>query len=350
MQLNGKLFRNIRTVQSFWIALLAILVGAIFIGFGAYFLLTPDSRTYETATATITQIDSEMVGEEEVFYTIINFTDKNDVEHQNIRFDAYDSSWVVGQDIEIKYDVNDPTFVKSTTPEIILPLLFIVLGSISLIVGIGATMKTIKVIKRHSAKKVEKNATASTLQQNENILSNNESNISNTDLFFHFTGKMHQSYSVEDKLGKVYFECNLIKFNLIGASQYEFIDVTTHNKKQLKIGKTFTSSSESGILFVGDTLSSSFKINGVNCWDYVADAGYEIKHLLEGKTIIHYGIFKDNKKVADIVPANIKDPFNKESKNFMHMGKGCYRLEILNANLDDIVMIAFIISRTEIVE
>lgn len=82
----------------------------------------------------------------------------------------------------------------------------------------------------------------------------------------------------------------------------------------------------------------------------VANKGYEIKHLLEGITIISYQILKGNKVVANIFPANVKDPFNEESTNYVRMGKGYYRLEIIDANLEDIVAIAFIVSRTEMVE
>ena len=142
----------------------------------------------------------------------------------------------------------------------------------------------------------------------------------------------------------------MIKFHLFAHNLYDFIDSKTGTKRQFKIGKTITSSSSGGMIFVGDTLSSRFKINGVNCWDYVKGKGYEIKHLLEGKTIIHYEITKGDSVVANIVPANIKDPFNEDSKNFLLMGKGVYRLEIIDANLEDIVMMAFIISRTSIVE
>ena len=93
MQLNGKVIRGVRKARTFWVALLAILFGFVFLGLGIYFVLSPDQgKTYENATATITQINSEMIGDEEVYYTIISFQDKEGVTHTDVRLDSYNSS------------------------------------------------------------------------------------------------------------------------------------------------------------------------------------------------------------------------------------------------------------------
>ena len=341
MQLNGGVVKGIRGVRSFWVSILAIIFGFIFVGLGIYFFVADSKKTYENATATITECVTEEMGEEIIYHVTLKYTDKDGNEHSGITMDTYDSSWVVGKEIQIKYNVNDFNDVSTTTPAIVLPLLFIGLGAISAVVGVFGILKTIKQLTRKPNENAGKAVIASDFIEN---------NVKDTKLFFHYSGKLNQSYTVEDRDGKVHFECKLLKFNPIGASLYEFIDVTTSDKKQMKIGKTITSSSSGGLPIVGEVLGSSFKIDGVNCWDYVASKGYEIKHLLEGKTIIKYEVIKDQETVAKILPANMKDPFNENSVNFLRMGKGIYRLEINDANLPDIVMIAFIIGRTEIVE
>lgn len=151
-------------------------------------------------------------------------------------------------------------------------------------------------------------------------------------------------------VGQTVYDCKLVKFSLFGASTYAFANHQTGESKQLKIGKTVSSESDGGLPIVGDMLSSHFKIDGTNCWDYVADMGYEVRHLFEGKTVISYQIEKNGKVVANIYPADAKDPFNEDSKRFFMMNKGYYRLEIVDAKLSDIVMIAFIVSRTYMVE
>ena len=341
MQLNGKLIRNVRNVRAFWISFLGIIFGAVFVGLGIYFLISPDQgKTYEVATATITEIQSEIIADEENFYCIVSYIDKEGNSYSNVRLDAYNSSWAVGNEIEIRYNVNDSNDIKTNSSIYMVPIVFMVLGSISLIVGVCVFVKTIKSIKRKANKNIE------------NVASDapRADNLTDTKLFFHFGGKMNQSYFVENQEGEVVYECKLIKFNPFASNLYEFVDSKTGYSKQIKIGKTITSSSSGGMIFVGDVLSSSFKIDGVNCWEYINDKGYEIKHLLEGKTIIHYEIVKNDKVVANIAPANIKDPFNEDSKNFLRMGKGCYRLEFIDASLEDVVMIAFIIGRTDMVE
>ena len=180
---------------------------------------------------------------------------------------------------------------------------------------------------------------------------NNQKNVlSNVDLFIHPCGKLNQSYAVEDKDKNVLFECKLVKWSLFFAHTYEFVDTKTGNAQKYKIGKTLTTEFDGGIPVVGDIVSSRFKIDGTNCWDYIAQKGYEINHFLEGKSLMRYEVVKNGKTVANIFPANVKDPFNKESMNYLHMGRGYYRLEIVEGDLADIVMMAFIISRTEIVE
>ena len=222
---------------------------------------------------------------------------------------------------------------------------FIGLGGIVAIVGIIIIVTTIRQAKKTKPLSEEQ------VLENEKVLNAGKpeiANVTDTKLFFHFGGKMNQSYFVEDKNKEVLFECRLTKFNPIGASTYDFVDVKSGYTQTFKIGKTLTGSA--GGSEYSTTTSSRFKIDGVNCWEYLTQRGYEIKHLLQGKQIFRYELVKLGKKVATIVPANIKDPFNEESVNFLRMVRGCYRLEIVDGKLDDIVMAAFIITQTDIVE
>jgi len=221
------------------------------------------------------------------------------------------------------------------------------LGGIAVVASVLLMIKAVKNIKNAKPLSEEE------VKANEERLSADApavENVKDVKLFFHFGGKMNQSYFVDDKQGNRVYECNLTKFNLIGASTYDFVDKSTGYVKTLKIGKTVTSESSGGLPFIGDTMTSRFKIDGVMCWDYLRERGLEIKHLLEGRTVIRYELAKLGKTIAKIVPANVKDPFNEENVNFLRMGKGCYRLEIFDAKLDDVVMAAFIVAHTYMVE
>lgn len=342
MQLNHGVVRGIRGVRSFWISLIAIIVGLIFVGFGIYFLVTDPAKKYEDATATITAVNTEMIGEDEIYHVTLKYTDKNGIEHTGVEMSTYDNTWTVGKEVQIKYNINDFNDVKSTSSPLVFSFVAIGLGAISVLVGIFGIIKTIKILKRKANTEITSNGNT----KNES----KEENLSDIKLFFHYTGKLNQSYSVEDKKGQIFYECKLVKFSLLGASTFEFINHIADERIQHKIGKTVSSYSEGGLPIVGDILSSSFKIDGENCWDYVARKGYEIKHMLEGKSIINYQIVKNGKIVAKVFPADVRKPFDENSTGYLFMNKGYYRLEIIDAKLSDVVMIAFIVGRTAVVE
>ena len=225
MQLNNKIFKGLRGIRGFWISLLAIVFGVAFVGLGVYFLAANPTKNYEETTATITSIEHEMIGEDQHDYVIISYTDKNGVEHTGITYDGFDSSWTVGQEIKIKYNVDNPEEVSSPGASILVPVLFIALGGIALVAGVFGVIKTTKILKRKPKEQIEKVAsiTEGDVQ---------ESNLTNAKFFFHLTGKLNQSYAVENVAGETLYECRLKKFSLLAASTYEFIDNRNSNKNR----------------------------------------------------------------------------------------------------------------------
>ena len=141
-------------------------------------------------------------------------------------------------------------------------------------------------------------------------------------------------------LGDIYF----------GANTSEFHDVDADFTKTMKVGKVLTQSSHVGLPFLGDTLYSRFKIDGVQCWDYLRQRGYEIKWFVLERPFTRYELTKLGKVVAKITPCNVKDPWNEASMNVLRMGPGVYRIEIIDCRLDDAVMAAFIAARADMVE
>jgi len=148
MQLNDPVVRSVRNIRAFWVALIFALAGLFFIIMGIVFFVSPQDKNFEKATATITDIRSEVVVEEEVKYVIISYQDKTGLEHTDIRLDAYDTSWNIGSQITIKYNPNDPTEVKTDTPAIVFLIMFEALGLIAFISSIFTIVATIKRVKR----------------------------------------------------------------------------------------------------------------------------------------------------------------------------------------------------------
>lgn len=235
----------------------------------------------------------------------------------------------------------------SENPNTVLDIVFIAVGAVVMLFSAFMFVRTIKAIKKRKPLSEEE------VKANEEKFHAGEpeiENMENTKLFFHFGGKMGQSYFIEDQNGNKRYECILKKFNPVGANTYDFTDIDHNFTKTLKIGKTLTQSASGGIMFAGDILSSRFKIDGVPCWDYLRQRGYEIKWYILERPFARYELYKLGKLVAKITPCNIKDPFNESSMNLLRMGQGIFRIEILDCRLEDAVMAAFIAARTDMVE
>ena len=228
---------------------------------------------------------------------------------------------------------------------------FFILTGVGVVLFIGSVIAIVLQVKNI---KKQKPLTEEEVKANEAKFSANApyiENVKDTKLFFHFGGKLNQSFFADNIEGKTLYECKLVKFNPFGANTFEFTDVENKYTKVVKVGKTVTTSSDGGLPIIGDVMTSRFKIDGVMCWDYLRERGYKVDHyILEGGKIMSYKVEKLGKAVAYIHLANIKDPWNENSKNIFFMGRGVYRLEIIDAKLEDIVMAAFIISNSEIVE
>ena len=169
-------------------------------------------------------------------------------------------------------------------------------------------------------------------------------NLKDTKLFFHYCGTLNQSYSVQDKDGRTVYSCKLRKFNPLGASTFEFTDGASGFTKSVKIGKTITGGDEHM------DLTSHFTIDGVECWDYLHQRGYQLKQYVLQRPYCRYELVKLGKVVATLVPAHIKDPWNENARNILMMPQGCYRIEIADCRLDDAVMAAFIAAKVNVVE
>ena len=345
MQLNGGLVKGVRSARAVWLAVLFSLIGIVFIGIGIYGYIADKNKVYETTIATVTAIEEEYSGEDTTHYVLVDYT-VGETTYHDVRVDAYHISWHIGTEIEILYNVDNPQDITTSSSRILFPIIATGLGVVALVVGVLTFRSTMHIVKR----KPEESYAETDGSENSVSAYEGTDKLADTKLFFHFSGKLNQSYTVEDINGKVYFECKLNKFSMLGASDYEFISTENGENIVHKVGKTVTSSTSDGMMMVDEILSSHFKFDGMNCWDYVARRGYEIKHLIGEKHLISYDILRNNFVVARLVPASIKDPFNEKSMDFFHMAKGCYRIEFIDASITDIVTIAFIISRTEIVE
>ena len=88
-------------------------------------------------------------------------------------------------------------------------------------------------------------------------------------------GKMNQSFRLENEDNQILYEANLVKFKLLTASDFEFVNRVTSTTVAHKIGKT--NSVEHGTVGVRMSTASYFKIDKKNCFDVLEEKGYSFK-------------------------------------------------------------------------
>ena len=222
---------------------------------------------------------------------------------------------------------------------LILKLLFILMGLVSLAVGVFMIARVVKAIQ--DSKPSTKTNIDGCLVTDED---SNAHYVTDTKYFFHWGGTMNLCYYLEEWNGDLVYECRLRRYHLFGAKTYEFIDIPNESVRRFKMGKTIVAKSNEGT-----TSTRQFKINGAMCFDYLRQRGYELKPCYDEKALIRYELWKMEDKVMDIVPCSAKDPWDETKTNILHFGKGVYRLEIHDCNLEVAVVAGFIVSEIEAV-
>ena len=220
---------------------------------------------------------------------------------------------------------------------VVIVLMFIVLGLVALLLAVYGFLY---------ANKMKKNSSlAYACGTSENINQDVEiDNIYNTKLYFHPGGKLNQSYYVENNSGVILYECHLIKFGLFFGSTYELVDHINNVSRVIKIGNTLTTKDGYGYT------NRKFKIDGVNCWEYLRKRGYDTKGFRFKKGIDRINLIRLEKEVAEIVRVNSKDPWNEDIRKIHRFSQGCYRLEIKDAKLEDVVIAAIICLKVNMTE
>ena len=168
--------------------------------------------------------------------------------------------------------------------------------------------------------------------------------------YFHFCGKLNQSYVMETPDRNPVYEINCDKMGVVNDYIYTFKSHVSDMEFTSNITHTVTTSTESPNGF-NLVQNSYFKIDGMRIWDYIGQKGYSIEPYIDGiafsYTISHYGV-----EVADIKAAgtNILEKYeDKGGIRDVAMMAGLYRIYCRKSDIDACAMIAFAVSRVEII-
>lgn len=140
-----------------------ILVGLVILGISLFALVNHQEYDGKT-TATISYIKQERKefisnddsNEEQYEYTVFVDYVVDGKEYKHVQFDSYDSSMKVGQTINIKYDLNDPSKIQSQNGMLFI-IAFIIIGFAAIVFGIFNTIKSFKQTKENPMYQVMRN-------------------------------------------------------------------------------------------------------------------------------------------------------------------------------------------------
>ena len=169
------------------------------------------------------------------------------------------------------------------------------------------------------------------------------------DYYFHFCGKLNQSYILETTSREPVYEINCDKVGLVNDYVFTFKNHLTGKEFTSNVSHTVTVSYGSDNFSLVD--KSYFKIDGKNIWEYIAEIGYSVEPYLDPVNfsfrIRHYGI-----EVADLKCAgtNILEQYEgKQGLRNVAMTSGLYRVSCRDEDVEAVAIIAFAVSRVQII-
>lgn len=334
-----KLANGFKKFQSIKFALTLTVVGLIIALIAGFMFVHSGDKTYEKVNATIVSITSEGVGEDETFSVIVSY--EVDGKKYESFLGEYQSNWHEGDVIECEYDVDNPENISGGTGNIII----LIVGGAGVLAFIYGLLSLIKSIKTPSSEfsqydKVGENIDETAAQA---IRENTELR---EEFIFHFTGKLNQSYIMEDKNGEGVYEAVCEKVTLVKDTAFDFRNLKSGKCETKMIGHTVTTSIGDGAF--GSNIRSSFTIDGQNNWDYLAAMGYGFDFGLNGikchYEVRHHGVNIGSIEIAGMEAVNEKYKNNPLAKM---PANGIFRISCQRSEIEGMFLIAFCLSKTE---
>lgn len=149
-----------------------------------------------------------------------------------------------------------------------------------------------------------------------------------------------QAFYLEDENGNTVYEGKMLKFTLLGAAPFAFVNHITGKTEEHKVGKTVTVEQGGGLL---SALSkrSYFKYDGQKIWDYLHDQGIRIESGISGTKLgMNYDVTFKGAPLCTIANSSPK-------------GKSIFTTDLYydviceEADLDLVFLVAFSIAKTE---
>lgn len=324
-------------ILTFFIGL--FIVGIVFTIIGIISLTEPKVDGIKVE-AKVVNVDEEIIGEDAdgnnnyVYHVYVDYIDKEGNKHTNIESPKASSNMKVGDTIEVEYDPSNPD--KLVYQSFIMNIVFLLVG---LACVIGSVIKTVLTIKKKNIN--EYNQVDMTNVSNEQIESVKNNSETENEYYFHFTGKLNQSYIMETTDRKPIYEARCDKIGVVKNYEYTFINHIAGREEKHLVGHTVE------VSYNDFVTSSNAKIDGVNVWETIGKEGYSLEPHLAGIKpyfdVLRYGV-----NVGRIEPAGtniLKD--DKTSSLGEIPGVGLFKIYAKESDIDMMFLCAFVLSKVK---
>lgn len=330
----------------FYIGLLA--VGLVFAIIGGIVIAMPkgEKLTAEATVKNITAYTDE--NNEEQHRVTVDYTDQNGVLHENLEYTSYHTGMKEGDTVKVEYDPAEPEQINPAGLGF-LPYAALVIGVLCIVFGVVNSVKAIK------TKSEDMNELDRVDRTNIDPLAVEEiknSTEETKEYYFHFTGKLNQSYVMETPNRVAIYRADCDRIGVLRPYIFSFVDCrsgkTVTSEVTHTMTKRFGGGNDSNVTSYSVVSSSSFKIDGENNWDLLAKKGYSLDMKISGIKVnfdvLHYGI-----KVASIEAAgtNILKDDAKNPLGDALPGNGLYKVYCKDSDIEAVFMACFSASRVE---
>ena len=339
-----KFWNVIRKIERIRFYVILFLVGLLFIGVSCFALSRPKAEL-QSVEGTILRIESytDSAGDEaeEVY---ISYTDADGVLHEDVRYPSYSSSMKEGDTVTVLYDPSSPDEIQSPGGEF-LPYIFLAIGAAAVVVSVFKTVTDFR--KKKSNSPFEN----SDMQFDPSLAEQVRLDDSpRKDYYFHWMGKMNQSYVLETPERQTVYEAICDHIGVLTPYRYVFTNKISGESREHKVSHTVTkrNGTGSGRLSISLVSASQFKIDDVNNWDHLANLGYSIEPKREGIKlnfdVLHHGVPVAYLEAAG---ANILKDDAKSLLGDKLTAPGLYKVSCKDTDLEGVFAACFCVSRVE---
>lgn len=333
--------RKIEKIR-FYISL--FIVGVLFTVISLFVLFAPKTE-YATANGVIERIEAfaTSADDSESYNVYVTFIDGNGTEHKDVLYPSYDSSMKPGDAVEVLYNPKSPDEIQAPGGDFI-PYIILAVGIIAIAVSVIKVATAKKSVNKNSpfeSDPVISNAASATIDNADEPV---------RDYYFHWTGKMNQSYVLETTAREPACEAICDHMGVLKQSDYTFINRITGKTQEHKISHTVTKGygDDLGGATIRAVASSDFKIDDVNNWDYLAGLGYSVVPKRTGIKL-NFDVLRGGVPVAFLEAAgtNILKDGAKNPLGDKLPSTGLYKVSCKKSDLDGVFMACFCVSRVE---